>query len=244
MRISSATVQPQHIYGLATLPRWDGQLVGPRGDIPAKALAMNLPSLSGEQRLPLGWPAGPVSRAPAGKPKPASTPLWPAWGCPGRTWSWWAPPTQPHEGVTAPPGLVRGDGRAGRRRPGRRPRAHPLHPALRGISEIGRDDNIGLCIMQGRGQAIGATASARPAPHRRTGDPPAARSRPPEWAGATTRAGGWPWTPATSTTTSSKPDPPLTAADGEATNERLRRVGTDGVGIEAVERLGPAAAPP
>ena len=44
---------PEHVQALATLPPLDGQVVGIRGDVPSGALAANLPSLSGERRLPV-----------------------------------------------------------------------------------------------------------------------------------------------------------------------------------------------
>lgn len=46
-------LQPGHVTALATLAPLDGQLVGVRGDVPVPALAANVPSLSGERRLPV-----------------------------------------------------------------------------------------------------------------------------------------------------------------------------------------------
>lgn len=46
-------LQPGHITALTGLPPLDGQLVGVRGDVPLPILAANLPSLSGERRLPV-----------------------------------------------------------------------------------------------------------------------------------------------------------------------------------------------
>ena len=46
-------LKPAHVDALALLEPLEGQLVGIRGNIPARALASNLPSLSGERRLPV-----------------------------------------------------------------------------------------------------------------------------------------------------------------------------------------------